>query len=73
MGYSWGGFESLCLPIHPEKIRTAVAWHRKGDMFRFHIGFEDINDLKADLKAALVRYRASNTWFKDGVATIPAE
>ena len=73
MGYSWGGFESLCLPIHPEKIRTAVAWHRKGDMFRFHIGFEDINDLKADLKAALDRYRASNTWFKDGVATIPAE
>jgi cystathionine beta-lyase len=72
MGYSWGGYESLCLPIHPERIRTAVNWNARGDMFRIHVGFEDIEDLKADLRAGLDRYRAANAWFKDGVATIPA-
>ena len=63
MGYSWGGFESLCLPIHPERIRTAVNWNALGDMFRIHVGFEDIEDLKTDLQAGLERYRAANTWY----------
>lgn len=72
MGYSWGGYESLCLPVHPERIRTAVGWNHRGDMFRLHIGLEDIEDLKADLAAGLERYRAANIWFKDGVARMPA-
>jgi cystathionine beta-lyase len=72
MGYSWGGYESLCLPIHPERIRTAVQWNRKGDMFRLHVGLEGLDDLKADLGAGLERYRAANSWFRDGVATVPA-
>jgi cysteine-S-conjugate beta-lyase len=72
MGYSWGGYESLCLPIHPERIRTAVDWNALGDMFRIHVGFEDIEDLKADMRAGLDRYRAANTWFKDGEARLPA-
>lgn len=59
MGYSWGGYESLLLPIHPERIRTAVPWTREGNAFRLHIGFEGIDDLKADLAAALNRYRAA--------------
>jgi cystathionine beta-lyase len=59
MGYSWGGFESLCLPIHPERIRTAVPWPVEGAMFRIHIGFEGTEDLKADMAAALERYRAA--------------
>lgn len=71
MGYSWGGYESLCMPVHPERIRTAVDWNARGDMFRIHIGFEDVSDLKADFGAGLERYRAANTWFKDGVATVP--
>jgi cystathionine beta-lyase len=58
MGYSWGGYESLCLPIHPETIRTAVRWQEDGCMFRVHVGFEDIEDLKADLAAGLDRYAA---------------
>jgi cystathionine beta-lyase len=68
MGYSWGGYESLCLPIHPERIRTAVDWNAKGDMFRIHVGFEGIEDLKADMQAGLDRYRAANSWVIDGVA-----
>ncbi len=58
MGWSWGGYESLCLPIHPEKIRTAVRWTEPGTMLRLHIGLEGFDDLKADLAAALERYRA---------------
>lgn len=69
MGYSWGGYESLCLPIHPERIRTAVDWNAPGDMFRIHVGFENIDDLKADLQAGLDRYRAANSWFDPGAAT----
>lgn len=59
MGWSWGGYESLCLPIHPEKIRTAVPWPVEGNMLRLHIGLEDVDDLKADLAAALARYVAA--------------
>ncbi|MEO7224268.1 MAG: cystathionine beta-lyase [Devosia sp.] len=59
MGWSWGGYESLCLPIHPEKIRTAVKWEAPGPMLRIHTGLEGLDDLKADLAAALQRYRAA--------------
>jgi cystathionine beta-lyase len=59
MGWSWGGFESLCLPVHPEKIRTAVTWEELGPMLRLHIGLEGTHDLKADLADALARYRAA--------------
>jgi len=66
MGYSWGGFESLCLPVHPEKIRTAVPWTEAGNLLRIHVGFEDLGDLEADLAAGLERYRAANPWFSPG-------
>jgi cysteine-S-conjugate beta-lyase len=56
MGYSWGGYESLCLPVKISKNRTAVAWTEEGNLFRVHIGFENIEDLKGDLAAALDRY-----------------
>jgi cystathionine beta-lyase len=59
MGWSWGGYESLCLPIHPEKIRTAVKWEEPGTMLRIHVGLEGFDDLKADLAAGLERYRAA--------------
>ncbi|WP_354037971.1 cystathionine beta-lyase [Devosia sp. UYZn731] len=56
MGYSWGGYESLCIPANPRKLRTAVPWTREGNMLRLHIGLEGVDDLKADLAAALERY-----------------
>jgi cystathionine beta-lyase len=59
MGWSWGGYESLALPIHPEKTRTAVEWTEPGTMLRLHIGLEGVDDIKADLAAALARYRAA--------------
>ncbi len=59
MGYSWGGYESLILPARPARVRTAVPWTDQGNLFRLHIGFEDLDDIKADLAAGLARYRAA--------------
>lgn len=56
MGYSWGGYESLILPTDPKPMRTADAWTTEGNLMRVHVGFEDMDDLKADLHAGLVRY-----------------
>lgn len=55
MGYSWGGYESVILPVRPEKLRTAVPYARSGPMLRLHIGLESVDDLNADLAAALAR------------------
>jgi cystathionine beta-lyase len=53
MGFSWGGFESLALPIDPERTRTAVPWQSPGKMIRLQIGLEDTADLISDLNQAL--------------------
>ena len=57
MGYSWGGYESLLIPENVRKIRTAVPWRFEGPLLRIHIGLEDVEDLKDDLKAGLERLR----------------
>jgi cysteine-S-conjugate beta-lyase len=53
IGYSWGGFESLALPVHPEKYRSATPWVNDGAVIRLQIGLEDTGDLIADIEAAL--------------------
>lgn len=58
MGYSWGGYESLCIPTKPQPARTAVPWTDEGTIIRLHIGLEGLDDLKADFAAGLERYRA---------------
>jgi cystathionine beta-lyase len=55
-GYSWGGFESLLIPVRPE--RTAEAPSASGPMFRISAGLEDAEDLIADLRAGFERLRA---------------
>ncbi|MEK0083770.1 cystathionine beta-lyase [Benzoatithermus flavus] len=57
MGYSWGGYESLLIPTHPETCRTAVPWRTDGVPMRIHVGLEDTKDLIADLEAGLNRLR----------------
>ncbi|MBP7951978.1 MAG: cystathionine beta-lyase [Sphingorhabdus sp.] len=52
IGYSWGGFESLALPVHPEKYRSATAWPAENAVIRLQIGLEDVDDLIADLARA---------------------
>ena len=57
MGYSWGGFESLMIPITPKKIRTATQWAYPGQALRLHIGLEDPDDLMRDLERGFERLR----------------
>ncbi|NRA29053.1 MAG: cystathionine beta-lyase [Parvularculaceae bacterium] len=55
LGYSWGGFESLCLPAWPERSRSATDWNAQGQLLRFHVGLEAIEDLTGDLANAFER------------------
>lgn len=59
IGYSWGGFESLALPVDPGKYRTATDWTMTGALVRLHIGLEDPDDLIADLAKAFEHYNNS--------------
>jgi cysteine-S-conjugate beta-lyase len=49
IGYSWGGYESLVLPVDP--VRT-VSKSPAANLVRLHIGLEDADDLIADLESA---------------------
>jgi cysteine-S-conjugate beta-lyase len=49
MGYSWGGFESLVIPFDCASYRTTTRWSPGGPTLRFHIGLENVEDLKGDL------------------------
>jgi cystathionine beta-lyase len=49
IGYSWGGFESLALPVHPKRTASTAP---PGPIVRLHIGLEDADDLMADLDRA---------------------
>ena len=55
MGFSWGGYESLILPINPERMRSATVWEASGPTLRVHVGLEDVDDLIADLEAGFER------------------
>lgn len=65
IGYSWGGFESLALGVHPERDRSAMPWPPTGmnpaDKFavRLWIGLEDPADLIADLERGLSAWAAA--------------
>ena len=61
MGASWGGYESLMIPAHPDQYRTAVPWPEGKQLLRVHIGLEDVEDLKTDLAEGFERLnRAHN-------------
>ena len=55
MGWSWGGFESLMIPIYPERVQTATKWDAGGPCLRLAIGLEEPDDLIADLTDGLAR------------------
>lgn len=63
IGFSWGGYESLILPVELDGIRTATA-SDAAELFhgtqivRLSIGLEDPADLIADLGRGLDRYGA---------------
>jgi cystathionine beta-lyase len=55
IGYSWGGYESLAIPIDP--VRTVTELPAR-NLIRLHIGLEDPDDLIADLASSLDRVGA---------------
>jgi cystathionine beta-lyase len=50
IGYSWGGYESLALPIDPHRTVTEPPGR---NLVRLHIGLEDSDDLIEDIASAL--------------------
>ena len=58
IGYSWGGFESLALPVDPQRHRSVTRRADAGPLVRLQIGLEDPADLIADLAAGLARFSA---------------
>lgn len=52
LGASWGGYESLVIPMNAATARTLSSYSDRGPMCRFHIGLEDTADLIADLQNA---------------------
>ena len=65
IGYSWGGYESLALPIDPARDRSVTAWPLAGmdpaDRYavRLSIGLEDSAALIADLARGLAAMAAA--------------
>jgi cystathionine beta-lyase len=57
IGYSWGGFESLALPIDPDRHRSIAKRGYPGPLVRLQIGLEDPRDLIADLDHGLAAFR----------------
>jgi cystathionine beta-lyase len=53
VGYSWGGFESLALPMVPERDCASVPIAADEALIRLHIGLEDARDLCAELDRAM--------------------
>ena len=52
LGFSWGGYESLILPVFPKTERKISKLKEKGILLRLHVGLEDVNDLIEDLYSA---------------------
>jgi cysteine-S-conjugate beta-lyase len=60
IGYSWGGFESLIIPVFPEKVRTKPRWTHAGPTLRIHAGLEHADDLLRDLEQGLARLHSAD-------------
>jgi cystathionine beta-lyase len=60
LGGSFGGYESLVLPVRVDALRTATKWDPGGPAVRYHIGLEDPEDLIADLEAGFERLAAGS-------------
>jgi cystathionine beta-lyase len=58
LGYSWGGYESLAVPVYLGD-RTIAGEPYEGPLIRLQIGLEDVDDLKADIERGLAAARAA--------------
>ncbi|MES2205702.1 MAG: PLP-dependent transferase, partial [Pseudomonadota bacterium] len=61
IGFSWGGYESLIIPINPTSYRTVTQRKWQRPMIRLHIGLEDASDLIADLEEGFNALRQTHS------------
>lgn len=61
LGVSFGGYESLVVPVDPRLFPGMAARTLEGPLLRLHVGLEDPADLIADLAGGLARLRAWTT------------
>ena len=55
IGFSWGGYESLILPI--ENLKPSKKMSKNNEYwFRIHVGLESSSDLINDLEKAFRNY-----------------
>lgn len=59
LGFSWGGYESLAILCDPQFAARQRKPDFGGPLIRLHVGLEGIDDLKADLAAALTAFAAA--------------
>ncbi|MFJ2986429.1 cystathionine beta-lyase [Collimonas sp. NPDC087041] len=52
IGLSWGGFESLALPLDKPPTRVASKKSYQNPLVRIHVGLENIEDLVSDMGQA---------------------
>jgi cystathionine beta-lyase len=57
LGYSWGGYESLAVPVFLGD-RVVARGSYAGPLIRLQIGLEDVEDIKADLLRGLAAAKA---------------
>ena len=57
IGLSWGGYESLVVPLTPRPSSTTSACGQAGQLVRVHAGLEDVGDLLRDLESAFAALR----------------
>ncbi len=57
LGYSWGGFESLAVPVNISDRKIAKGPY-EGPVLRLQIGLEDAEDLKDDISRGLAAARS---------------
>lgn len=53
LGFSWGGYESLAIPVDPQLKARTRKLNYPGPLLRLHIGLERVDDLIADLRQGL--------------------
>ncbi|RWC55031.1 cystathionine beta-lyase [Mesorhizobium sp.] len=58
LGYSWGGYESLAVPVWLGD-RVVAKGPYEGPLIRLQIGLEDVDDLKADISRGLAAAAAA--------------
>ena len=59
IGVSWGGFESLAIPVDVTGTRTATTFAPGGPVVRFHAASRTSSDLIADLERGFAALAAA--------------